>query len=224
VLVLAEAGVQMDPLVADMLPPPVVRIEAYGRPRLERKHASKVFMPRPLIGMSLEQQAQACRRLLRLLGQRWLDPIRVEERSAPFKWTPAQRVAVPLGHMPGLQPRAGQQAAERGALMREVVVHEWRALCMPHTKATAYLRIALCGKRPGNTTPVMEWAHRLVCWIAHGAPPNNAWHVYEAAHLCGNPKCLTPAHLAWLTPVQNTACRAWHKANGRGWNHVWPGQ
>jgi hypothetical protein len=50
------------------------------------------------------------------------------------------------------------------------------------------------GKRTG--------AHRLVCKLAHGEPPDPKMH---AAHLCpGNRKCINPKHVRWATPAQNS--------------------
>lgn len=45
-------------------------------------------------------------------------------------------------------------------------------------------------------------AHRLMCQLAHGAPPTNK-HV--AAHTCNNGHngCVNPGHLRWKTPREN---------------------
>lgn len=43
-------------------------------------------------------------------------------------------------------------------------------------------------------------AHRVVCAMAHGAPPSPDHH---AEHLCGNTLCVNPKHLRWSTPVEN---------------------
>lgn len=62
-------------------------------------------------------------------------------------------------------------------------------------------------------------AHRLMCIMAHGEPPEPR---YNAAHSCGNGNkgCVNPNHLSWKTPSENTldtirAGRAPQRINGR---------
>jgi hypothetical protein len=47
-------------------------------------------------------------------------------------------------------------------------------------------------------------AHRLMCELAHGAPPTPLHH---AAHSCGNGHlaCVNPRHLSWKTASENQA-------------------
>lgn len=45
-------------------------------------------------------------------------------------------------------------------------------------------------------------AHRVMCELAHGAPPAPDYH---AAHACGNPACVNPKHLSWKTRKENQA-------------------
>ena len=53
---------------------------------------------------------------------------------------------------------------------------------------------------------VVEAAHRIVCYFAHGPPPHRCseggavWHV---VHLCHNKACLNPFHLCWGLSVQH---------------------
>lgn len=57
------------------------------------------------------------------------------------------------------------------------------------------------GKPPKDPTlPVMECAHRLVCWSKHGPPPSNT---RDVSHTCNNKKCLNPWHLEWASHFEN---------------------
>lgn len=51
------------------------------------------------------------------------------------------------------------------------------------------------------------WAHRLMCEMAHGAPPTPK---HQAAHNCGKGHygCVNPKHLEWKTNSQNQLDRA----------------
>lgn len=46
------------------------------------------------------------------------------------------------------------------------------------------------------------WAHRLMCELAHGAPPTPK---HQAAHKCGKGhySCVNPRHLEWKTNSEN---------------------
>lgn len=56
-------------------------------------------------------------------------------------------------------------------------------------------------------------AHRLVCELAHGEPPEKGLH---AAHSCANKSCVNPSHLRWTTPLENGQDRILHRALGIG--------
>lgn len=45
-------------------------------------------------------------------------------------------------------------------------------------------------------------AHRVACYLVHGAPPawGRDWH---AAHSCDRPPCCNPGHLAWTHRTEN---------------------
>ena len=85
-------------------------------------------------------------------------------------------------------------------------------------KNNKYLRVEIGRTVPTNKhrhgQPVLEYAHRLVCYAFHGKPPgvadgdNQQWHV---AHLCNNPACLNPRHLRWST-------LAWNKSFSDFWD------
>jgi hypothetical protein len=53
-------------------------------------------------------------------------------------------------------------------------------------------------------------AHRLMCILAHGEPPEP---YYEASHTCenGHLGCVNPRHLVWETHAENHARRAGRK-------------
>lgn len=48
---------------------------------------------------------------------------------------------------------------------------------------------------------VFEPAHRLVCFVFNGPPPNGQHK--HVNHLCCNPSCLNPRHLQWATVLGN---------------------
>lgn len=56
-------------------------------------------------------------------------------------------------------------------------------------------------------------AYRQMCILAHGEPPTPE---YEAAHSCGNAKCVNPNHLRWATKKENQADRLVHGTDCRG--------
>lgn len=49
--------------------------------------------------------------------------------------------------------------------------------------------------------------HRYVCEKAHGSPPHSNC---DAAHECGNRRCLNPRHLAFKTRINNIADKRRH--------------
>lgn len=76
------------------------------------------------------------------------------------------------------------------------------------TPKHGYGRITQNGRR--------RLAHVVVCEIVHGPPP---FAKAEAAHSCGNPGCLTPAHLRWDSHGGNMADRLIHGTDNRGERH-----
>jgi hypothetical protein len=67
---------------------------------------------------------------------------------------------------------------------------------------------------PGFKT---KWAHRIVCELAHGAPPTED---HEAAHSCGNARCCSPHHLRWATVTENHADKRLHGTHQEGEAHI----
>jgi hypothetical protein len=61
-----------------------------------------------------------------------------------------------------------------------------------------------------NGYPLTWWnnkkagGHRVMCELANGPPPSPE---HEAAHSCGNGRnsCISPVHLNWKTPMENSA-------------------
>lgn len=59
-------------------------------------------------------------------------------------------------------------------------------------------------------------AHRLMCEMAHGAPPfPNAM----VAHSCDNPACVNPNHLRWATHAENMDDKMERERTARGEGH-----
>ena len=59
-------------------------------------------------------------------------------------------------------------------------------------------------------------AHRLVCQMAHGPAPKEK---REAAHKCGVPLCVSPAHVRWATHQENMLDKIQHGTSLRGERH-----
>lgn len=58
-------------------------------------------------------------------------------------------------------------------------------------------------------------AHRYVCLLSHGPAPDRK---HQAAHNCGNSRCVNPRHLRWATPAENNADKVLHGTILRGEN------
>ena len=63
---------------------------------------------------------------------------------------------------------------------------------------------------------VTKQAHRIVCILAHGEPPEPG---LDAAHSCGNAGCCNPHHLRWATRAENNADKIVHGTQTRGETH-----
>lgn len=72
--------------------------------------------------------------------------------------------------------------------------HDWCLMWPFGSKLHGYGQMSHLGKR--------YYAHRLMCELAHGAPPSP---LHEAAHSCGrgHEGCVNPRHLSWKTKSEN---------------------
>ena len=80
----------------------------------------------------------------------------------------------------------------------------------PHAKAGRERRpwVKIDGKQ--------GYVARFLCEKVHGNQPSNNM---QAAHICGDCKCVNPWHLRWATPVENAADKIRHGTHGAGILH-----
>jgi hypothetical protein len=90
-------------------------------------------------------------------------------------------------------------------------------LMMESTTNCIQWPFANAGNGYGKVRFRSKWtfAHRAVCFMAHGEPPT---HVHQAAHSCGNGHegCVNPKHLSWKTPKENVADTSLHGTRNKG--------
>ena len=222
--------------------PSLLNIPEYVRPGMRARHSRTTLAWACFEAMDLAQQQAACRRLLRKLGLLYLDSQSVAPGSKPFAkqymHITRERVVQDAAAAPALpyHPLMFDLQQRRQAVLLVVIESP---TCMLHTATkhwqVPYLKVHLVGRRAGKRSPVNEYAHRVVCWIAHGPPSSDAslmskpelgrWHRanWVVGHLCGNARCLCPQHLAWLRPADNQECQRWHAQHGKGPQRLWPG-
>lgn len=104
--------------------------------------------------------------------------------------------------------------APKGAaadFLRAALSHDGSAcLLWPYAASHGYAVAVIDGRQVRGT--------RWVCEQAHGAPPTP---VHEAAHNCGNERCVSPPHLRWATHQDNCADRLVHGTQYRGDQCSW---
>jgi hypothetical protein len=59
-----------------------------------------------------------------------------------------------------------------------------------------------------------HYAHRFMCELAHGAAPTKQ---HQAAHSCGNARCVNPRHLSWKTKSANELDKRGHGTANRAY-------
>jgi predicted transcriptional regulator len=58
------------------------------------------------------------------------------------------------------------------------------------------------------------YAHRFMCALAHGEAPTAE---HQAAHSCGNARCVNPRHLSWKTKSENELDKREHGTANKSW-------
>lgn len=83
-------------------------------------------------------------------------------------------------------------------------------LLWPYSTTRGYAQVPMDGK--------IAKATRVMCQWAHGDPPTPK---HEAAHSCGNRRCVNPSHLSWKTRSENQLDAVAHGTvfrKGNRWN------
>lgn len=92
--------------------------------------------------------------------------------------------------------------------IREIAVHYEGDNCLEwpfNRDGLGYGRLTIEGR--------LTLAHRAVCTVVHGSPPTTS---HDAAHICGNPRCVNHRHLRWATRTENMADTLSHGTRLRG--------
>lgn len=85
-----------------------------------------------------------------------------------------------------------------------------------YAKAEGYVMMGLLRRVRGVG---WEYAHRVLCYLVHGPPPEYGdGKKMEAIHLCENKSCLNPLHIIWAEHRENMNVAlyrdAWRRAYG----------
>jgi hypothetical protein len=90
--------------------------------------------------------------------------------------------------------------------IRDHVSYPYKDWCLiwPFATARGYGHFQYKAKR--------YYAHRFMCELVHGCAPSD---IHEAAHACGDARCVNPHHLSWKTPSENQFDRWGHGTHVR---------
>ena len=80
----------------------------------------------------------------------------------------------------------------------------WRG---PSLGVSGGYHLVAIGTNPETGKPTNKIASRLVFEVMYGGPLPEGM---EVGHLCGNPNCVKPTHLAGMTHLQNCAMKRPH--------------
>ena len=199
----------------DEILPTLTKFEDYKWQPKRLRFEESIPMPNAMKGsQSLDEQQDIIKRVLRILGSRYLRVNEVPDLEKPFHdlysiihvntlpdglggYFNIERVTFPCLYQKDCNPED----------LRPPIPSKRNDDRVRSKKY--YVRVNLTGRRAANTRGI-EWFHRLLCWIRHGPPPGNLFDEYRASHLCGNSGCLSPMHLAWLTKADDIRCRKYH--------------
>lgn len=117
-------------------------------------------------------------------------------------WTPAQHSRSSRPRKRPNQPTPRNGKGKAFAWLQQHVSHSGDA-CLPWP----FCKDNRIGRGILGYLGKNYWAHRLMCEMAHGAPPTPK---HQAAHNCGKGHygCVNPRHLEWKTNSENQLDRA----------------
>lgn len=91
-------------------------------------------------------------------------------------------------------------------LIEEVLPHRSvECLIWPYGTGSGYGQMKYEGR--------MQLVHRVVCELTCGRAPDDR---NDAAHTCGNSRCVNPTHIRWANRPENMADRVGHGTANRG--------
>lgn len=89
-------------------------------------------------------------------------------------------------------------------------IEQDECIIFPYYVNNGYPRIHVrLGKRQYDKI----YANRFVCQMVYGPPPDEN---YQAAHSCGQSKCVNKRHIRWATRSENECDKVSHGTSNRG--------